>query len=36
MLEDLTQKLETVFQKLRGYGTLTEKNVADSMKEIRR
>ncbi|MCK4754238.1 MAG: signal recognition particle protein [Calditrichia bacterium] len=36
MLEDLTQKLETVFQKLRGYGTLTEKNVADSMKEIHR
>ena len=36
MLEDLTQKLETVFQKLRGYGTLTEKNVGDSMKEIRR
>lgn len=36
MLEDLTQKLETVFQKLRGYGKLSEKNVADSMKEIRR
>lgn len=36
MLEDLSQKLETVFQKLRGYGTLNEKNVADSMKEIRR
>jgi len=36
MLEDLTQKLETVFHKLRGYGQLTEKNVADSMKEIRR
>ncbi len=36
MLEDLSQKLETIFQKLRGYGTLSEKNVADSMKEIRR
>jgi signal recognition particle subunit SRP54 len=36
MLEDLSQKLETVFKKLRGYGQLTEKNVADSMKEIRR
>jgi signal recognition particle subunit SRP54 len=36
MLEDLTQKLETVFKKLRGYGQLTEKNVAESMKEIRR
>ena len=36
MLEDLSQKLESVFKKLRGYGKLTEKNVADSMKEIRR
>ena len=36
MLEDLSQKLETVFKKLRGYGKLTENNVADSMKEIRR
>ncbi len=36
MLEDLTQKLESVFQNLRGYGKLTEKNIADSMKEIRR
>jgi signal recognition particle subunit SRP54 len=36
MLEDLTQKLESVFQTLRGYGKLTEKNIADSMKEIRR
>jgi signal recognition particle subunit SRP54 len=36
MLEDLSLKLESVFQKLRGYGKLTENNVADSMKEIRR
>lgn len=36
MLEDLSQKLESVFKKLRGYGKLTESNVADSMKEIRR
>lgn len=36
MLEDLSQKLEAVFQTLRGYGKLTEKNIADSMKEIRR
>jgi signal recognition particle subunit SRP54 len=36
MLDDLTQKLESVFKKLRGYGKLTEKNIADSMKEIRR
>jgi len=36
MLEDLTQKLESAFKKLRGYGKLTEANIADSLKEIRR
>ena len=36
MLEDLTQKLESAFQKLRGYGKLNEKNIAESLKEIRR
>ena len=36
MLEDLTQKLESTFRKLRGYGKLNEKNVSDSLKEIRR
>lgn len=36
MLDDLSQKLESVFKKLRGQGKLTEKNIADSMKEIRR
>ncbi len=36
MLDDLSQKLESVFKKLRGYGKLTEKNITDSMKEIRR
>lgn len=36
MLEDLTQKLEAAFKKLRGYGKLTEANIADSLKEIRR
>ena len=36
MLEDLTQKLESAFQKLRGYGKLTEKNISDSLKEVRR
>ena len=33
MLEDLTQRLESVFHKLRGYGKLTEKNITDSMKK---
>ena len=36
MLENLSQKLEATFQKLRGYGKLTEKNIADSLKEVRR
>ncbi len=36
MLDDLSQKLESVFRKLRGHGKLSEKNIADSMKEIRR
>jgi len=36
MLEDLTQRLDAVFKKLRGYGKLNGKNISDSMKEIRR
>ncbi|RMF55322.1 MAG: signal recognition particle protein [Calditrichaeota bacterium] len=36
MLEELTTKLESVLKKVRGQGKLTEKNIADSLKEIRR
>jgi signal recognition particle subunit SRP54 len=36
MFEDLTRKLESVFRKLRGQGKLTEANVAESLREIRR
>ncbi len=36
MLEELTSKLESTFRRLRGYGKLTEKNIDDSLKEIRR
>jgi signal recognition particle subunit SRP54 len=36
MLEELTSKLESTFKRLRGYGKLTEKNIEDSLKEIRR
>ena len=36
MLEDLTQKLEGIFKKLKGHGKLSPQNIADSMKEIRR
>jgi signal recognition particle subunit SRP54 len=36
MFEDLTAKLETTLKRLRGQGKLTEENIADSLKEIRR
>lgn len=36
MLEDLTQKLDGIFKKLRGHGKLSPQNIAESMKEIRR
>ncbi len=36
MFESLTQKLELVFKKLRGEGKLTEANIVDSLREVRR
>jgi signal recognition particle subunit SRP54 len=36
MFEDLTLKLETALKKVRGQGRLTEKNISDSLREIRR
>jgi len=36
MLEDLSGKLESTLRKLRGYGKLTEKNISDALKDIRR
>ena len=36
MFEDLTQKLESALKKIRGQGKLTEKNISDSLREIRR
>ena len=36
MFESLSQKLELVFKKLRGEGKITEANVAESLREIRR
>lgn len=36
MFNDLTQKLELVFKKLRGQGKITESNVAESLREVRR
>jgi len=36
MFEDLSLKLDTTLKKLRGQGRLTEKNISDSLREIRR
>jgi len=36
MFDALTEKLEAVFKKLRGQGSLTEANIAEAMKEVRR
>ncbi|MGD0338702.1 MAG: signal recognition particle protein [Bacteroidota bacterium] len=36
MFEDLSQKLEAVFKKIRGQGRLTEANVSESLREVRR
>jgi signal recognition particle subunit SRP54 len=36
MFQDLTDKFEGVFKRLRGHGKLTEKNIADTMREVRR
>jgi signal recognition particle subunit SRP54 len=36
MFEDLSQKLETALKKVRGQGKLTEKNISDTLREIRR
>lgn len=36
MFEDLTNKLETALKKLRGQGKITEKNVDESLREVRR
>ena len=36
MLQELGEKFDGVLRKLKGQGKLTEKNIADSMREIRR
>nr|HQU71135.1 signal recognition particle protein [Calditrichia bacterium] len=36
MFEDLSARLDSVFKKVRGHGKLTEKNITESLKEIRR
>ncbi|MCK5739194.1 signal recognition particle protein [bacterium] len=36
MFQDLTEKLDGVFKKLRGHGKLSEKNIETSLREVRR
>ncbi len=36
MFDELTTKLENALKKIRGQGKLTEKNISDSLREIRR
>ena len=36
MLEDLTEKLEKALKKVTGQGRLTEANISDTLREIRR
>ncbi len=36
MFEDLTHKFESVLKKIRGQGKITEKNIEDSLREVRR
>ena len=36
VFEELTQKLESIFKKLRGEGKISESNIADSLREVRR
>ena len=36
MFEDLSQKLDLVFKRLRGLGKITEENVSESLREVRR
>ncbi len=36
MLEELSLKLDTALKKVRGQGRLTEKNISDTLREIRR
>ena len=35
MLDSLSDRLNTIFRKLKGHGKLTEKNIEDGLKEVR-
>ena len=36
MFDDLTKRLDSVFKKLRGHGKLSEANISDALREVRR
>lgn len=36
MFNSLTERFDTIFRKLKGHGKLTEQNIKDSMREVRR
>ena len=36
MFNNLTERFDGIFKKLKGQGKLTEKNIQDSMREVRR
>jgi len=36
MFEELTEKFDQIFKKLRGHGRLSEQNIKDAMREVRR
>lgn len=36
MFDDLTQKLDKVFRRMRGMGTLSEANIRDALRDVRR
>jgi signal recognition particle subunit SRP54 len=35
MFENLSDKLDSVFKRLKGHGTLTEKNISDGLRDVR-
>ncbi len=35
MFDNLSDRLDSVFKKLKGHGTLTENNIEDGLKQVR-
>ncbi|MBI5063544.1 MAG: signal recognition particle receptor subunit alpha, partial [Desulfatitalea sp.] len=35
MFDSLSEKLDSVFKRLRGHGTLSESNISDGLREVR-